>query len=123
MPARAIAAGLSVTAGIAAGVITNLLTSSWSWSWGVALISTTIIIILSQIWLSVGDQGRRVSSIGTGTVSAGHSINSDLDIKVTNSPLATPAITTSDGVQAVGNGAVAAGHNIKGRIRIRSRNK
>jgi hypothetical protein len=123
MLARAIAAGLSVAAGVAGGIITILLTNRWSWSWGVALISTTIIAIISQVWLSVSDQGHRVSAMGTGAVSAGGSINSDLDIEVTGSPIATPATTSSDGVQAVGNGVVAAGRNIKGRIRIRSQNK
>jgi len=88
-----------------------------------ALLGTTVIMVLSQVWLSVANREGNVSAIGTGAVSSGRSIKGDLDIDVLDSSTIPSTKVIPSGVHAAGRGSVAAGRNIKGRIRIRSRDK
>lgn len=119
--ARSVAAGISALAGLAAGVITNVITDEWSLAWGIALAAASVLLVASQIYLSLPEKEPNVSAQGAGSVSSGGSVRGEVDIEVTQSGTPQPPGAV-DGIVASGPGSVAARGGIKGRIKIRSRN-
>ena len=116
--ARAIAAGVSVIAGVIGGIATNI-TDRWSWTWTVALVLTAVVLIVSQVWLTLTDGSAIVTASGRGTIAAGGSVNGDVEIH-SSGPSASRTGSDVGGITATGPGSIAAGKNVKGKVRIRS---
>jgi hypothetical protein len=117
--ARAIAAGVSVIAGVIGGIATNMVTDRWSWTWTVALVLTAVALIVSQVWLTLTDGSAIVTASGRGTIAAGGSVNGDVEIH-SSGPSASGTGRDVGGIAATGPGSIAAGKNVKGKVRIRS---
>ncbi len=118
---RAVVAGVSALAGVIGGVATNIVTSDWRWTWGLALLATTVLMVVSQIWLSFSEGRRNVSATGTGAVAADGSIRGQIEIDAADSNSQAPTPNPAQGVHAAGTGSIAAGRGIRGPIRIRAR--
>ena len=118
--ARGIAAATSALAGLAAGVATIMVTNKWPWTWGLGLGVAALVLVVSQVWLSLNEPGSAVASSAPGAISVGGSVKGDVTTDVVGQP---PVETSRDGadtrVAASGPGAIAIGRNARGNLRAR----
>lgn len=122
LTARATAAGVSALAGVVSGVITNSVTEKWAWPWIIGLCVTAVVIVGSQVWLTLNEQSVTVTASGTGAVAAAESVDADVDIDAQDPSSGRASnVGQLDGVSATGAGAVAAGKSIRGKLRIKAR--
>lgn len=111
-------AAVSALAGVAGGVITNMLTDRWSLTWAVALGVTASILVLCQVILSRSQAHAATVAAGPGAIAAAGKIAGDIDVRVRGqgwkggAPAADPS-----GVSATGAGSIASGGHIRGKIR------
>jgi hypothetical protein len=110
---------VSVIAGVIGGVATNMVTDRWSWTWTVALVLAAVVLVVSQVWLTLTDGSAIVTSSGRGSIAAGGSVNGDVEIH-SSGPSANRVGRDVGGITATGLGSIAAGKHVKGKVRIRS---
>ncbi|MCL7457538.1 hypothetical protein M8I35_10125 [Micromonospora sp. MSM11] len=120
---RAVLTALSAAAGVGAGYVTNVLTDAWSWTWGVALAVTSVVLIGSQVWLSLNQAPGGVVAAGRGAVAAGKDVDGDVEVDVGGFGHQAPSPPSEAGVVAAGDGAVAAGRDVRGKLRLRVRRR
>lgn len=120
--ARGIAAAASGLAGLAAGVATIMVTGKWTWTWGLALGVAALVLVVSQVWLSLDESGSAVVSSAAGAISVGGSVKGDVTTDVVGQPPVKDALDSENtGVAASGPGAIAIRRNARGNLRARWR--
>jgi hypothetical protein len=115
---RAIAAGVSVIAAAASGLITSLVTAHPSWGLWVALGVVVVVGAVSQAAVTLRERRSvpRVSASGPGSVGVGGSARNEIRVKVRGKAAPMKGPDTGDGVVASGQGAVGVGGDAEGRI-------
>lgn len=117
---QAVAATGSVLAGVAAGVVTNVVTDRPSVPWAIGLGALVVVMIIAQVWLTVaGGAGRSGSRTGAGSVSVRGSSSALISTDVAG-VRRVPGAARSTG-DRTGSGSVDVGGDSHAPIRTRVR--
>lgn len=113
---RVVAVSASVLVAAAIGVVTNVLSDSWSLTWWLALGGLVVLNLVLQLILNPpGRKNPTVDASGAGSIAVGGSSSAPITTKVRGTGNAQPP--SSVDVTASGAGAVAIGGDAEGEIR------